>query len=242
MYADLDKRNKRRRERYHERIQDVRYTCQCCGIEYHPKDKRRDKYCTRECSDKQKAIDKIAKVEHKEELKNINFCIHCGLVHGTSRTSYCSDKCRIEAGRIKSRDYQRAIRGLDYKTVECKCCGKQFMQTIDKSKVYCSEECAKTYANAEYRHTRKRRIKQNGRADQGINLRRLIRKDNNLCHICGMPCDDSAFHITTEGHFITGDNYPSVDHVIPLSKGGTHTHNNVKLAHFKCNRDKSDSI
>lgn len=33
----------------------------------------------------------------------------------------------------------------------------------------------------------------------------------------------------------------TVDHVIPISKGGTHTWDNVKPAHYKCNIDKADN-
>ena len=242
MYTDIEKRRAKNLEYYHKRRSKVTYICQHCGNEYHPKEKNRDKYCTRECSDKQKAIDKIAKVEHKEDLKSINFCVHCGLVHSTSRTSYCSDKCRIESGRIKSRNYQNTQRKSEYKTVECKCCGEQFMQEYKKSKVYCTDECRKTYINTHSKIRRRELLRLNGPIDYGISLKHLIEKDNNTCHICGMSCNNSDFHITIEGHFITGDNYPSIDHVIPVSKGGTHTHDNVKLAHFKCNSIKSNNI
>lgn len=242
MYADIEKRNERRRERYHEKIQDITYVCKFCGIEYHPKDKRRNQYCTRECADKQRAADKLKRIETEKERKSIKFCPHCGIVHGGKTQSYCSDKCRVELGRLRSRNYKREILKLNYKKSECKCCGKQFEQTLNNSKIYCSEECIKTNASSEARHKRRIRIKQNGRKDYGINLRRLIRKDNNTCHICGYSCDDSDFQITEEGYFIVGDDYPSIDHVIPLSKGGTHTHDNVKLAHFKCNYIKSDNI
>lgn len=34
----------------------------------------------------------------------------------------------------------------------------------------------------------------------------------------------------------------TIDHIIPLSKGGTHTYNNVQLAHYICNSKKSDKI
>lgn len=34
---------------------------------------------------------------------------------------------------------------------------------------------------------------------------------------------------------------PSVDHVKPLSKGGTHKHSNLKLAHVYCNAVRSSS-
>jgi 5-methylcytosine-specific restriction endonuclease McrA len=36
------------------------------------------------------------------------------------------------------------------------------------------------------------------------------------------------------------DEYGSIDHVLPVSKGGTHTWNNVRLAHRGCNMAKRD--
>lgn len=33
----------------------------------------------------------------------------------------------------------------------------------------------------------------------------------------------------------------SMDHIIPLSRGGTHTYNNVQLAHLFCNLSKKDN-
>lgn len=35
---------------------------------------------------------------------------------------------------------------------------------------------------------------------------------------------------------------PSLDHVTPLSKGGTHTHDNVQLAHLTCNVSKGNRV
>jgi len=34
----------------------------------------------------------------------------------------------------------------------------------------------------------------------------------------------------------------TIDHVVPLSKGGTHTWGNVVPAHAKCNWDKGDGV
>lgn len=36
--------------------------------------------------------------------------------------------------------------------------------------------------------------------------------------------------------------YPSIDHIIPVSHGGTHTWDNVELAHRYCNGVKSDKV
>jgi 5-methylcytosine-specific restriction endonuclease McrA len=43
------------------------------------------------------------------------------------------------------------------------------------------------------------------------------------------------------GNFITGDNYPTIDHITPISKGGTHTWDNVGLACKRCNTLKSNN-
>ncbi|MBQ1292402.1 MAG: HNH endonuclease [Clostridiales bacterium] len=38
------------------------------------------------------------------------------------------------------------------------------------------------------------------------------------------------------------DDYPSIDHIIPISKGGSHEWNNVQLLCRKCNYTKSNKI
>lgn len=35
--------------------------------------------------------------------------------------------------------------------------------------------------------------------------------------------------------------YPTIDHIIPLSKGGLHSWNNIQLAHLSCNSSKGAS-
>ena len=62
-----------------------------------------------------------------------------------------------------------------------------------------------------------------------------------VCAICGEPCD-YCDHEERDGFFIAGDNYPSVDHIVPLAKGGLHSWDNVQLAHFKCNTLKGARV
>ena len=38
----------------------------------------------------------------------------------------------------------------------------------------------------------------------------------------------------------SGPMYPSIDHIIPMSKGGGHIWSNVQVAHIICNSIKSD--
>ena len=71
--------------------------------------------------------------------------------------------------------------------------------------------------------------------DESITLASLCARDKGICQICGKPVDDTDIK---KGHIRR--NYPTLDHIVPLSKGGTHTWNNVQLAHMGCNAGKCD--
>lgn len=74
--------------------------------------------------------------------------------------------------------------------------------------------------------------------DEGVTLKKVRAKYHDVCQICGLMVDDTAI---VNGHIKRL--YPTIDHIIPLSKGGTHTWENVRLAHMSCNagkRDKND--
>lgn len=66
------------------------------------------------------------------------------------------------------------------------------------------------------------------------NSKKII-KTQEVCGICGRPVDKSL-------------RYPnpmaaSVDHIIPISRGGHPSDiNNLQLAHWICNRQKSDKL
>lgn len=86
-------------------------------------------------------------------------------------------------------------------------------------------------------HYRKRMLNYNLTAEyeEGITLKRVRAKYNDVCQICGLLVDDSAIE---NGHIKRL--YPTIDHIIPLSKGGSHTWDNVRLAHMSCNAGKCD--
>lgn len=53
-------------------------------------------------------------------------------------------------------------------------------------------------------------------------------RQTNLCGICGQP--------------ITSMKDASIDHIVPVSKGGSDSLKNMRLAHVRCNRLRGDSI
>ena len=65
--------------------------------------------------------------------------------------------------------------------------------------------------------------------------RQKILKTQTVCGICGKPVDFSYRY----PHPLS----PTVDHIIPVSKGGHPSDlNNLQLAHRCCNRQKSDKL
>jgi len=68
----------------------------------------------------------------------------------------------------------------------------------------------------------------------GISLKKLIERDGLTCSICGLPCIYGGDYLS--------DLYPSIDHIVPMSKGGGHTWSNIQVAHRICNINKSNLI
>lgn len=69
--------------------------------------------------------------------------------------------------------------------------------------------------------------------DHTVKLSKLIERHNGICQICGLAVDTSDRTGNAIGRY-----YPTIDHIIPISKGGSHTWDNVQLAHMICNSMK----
>lgn len=65
--------------------------------------------------------------------------------------------------------------------------------------------------------------------------KRKIYATQNICGICGKPVDFTKKY----PHPLS----PCIDHIIPLAKGGHPSDiDNLQLAHWTCNRQKSDKL
>lgn len=70
------------------------------------------------------------------------------------------------------------------------------------------------------------RAKQNGlEYDASVTLAKVFKSYRGLCGICG--------------HWVQ-PRYASMDHIIPMIRGGTHTFDNIQLTHLRCNLQKGD--
>lgn len=147
-----------------------------------------------------------------------------------------------EAVSIKRRQKMLAVEkaklirmAKNAKQLEMKVCPVCNGLFVRKGK-YCSDKCADRVHNRTKEHLRRVRINC-AEQNRDITLEKLFRRDNGVCYLCGKLCDWND-KIVRDETVICGNNYPSIDHVIPLARGGAHTWNNVRLAHRICNSIK----
>ena len=65
----------------------------------------------------------------------------------------------------------------------------------------------------------------------GMSVNELAARDGTDCGICGEPVDMGARYPNPSG--------PSVDHVLPVARGGSDDPANLQLSHLRCNHVKS---
>lgn len=113
----------------------------------------------------------------------------------------------------------------------CPQCGQLVPMGLAK-RIYCSRRCNK--ANARKAWKEKRRVQLSGGRYQRFTRREIFRRDRFTCMLCLRPLamNASAPHPDS----------PTLDHRIPLSRGGSHSRQNVQAAHFHCNSLKSDKF
>lgn len=129
--------------------------------------------------------------------------------------------------------------GQDFKQMSITLCPVCGCMIFGRRKKYCSQKCSDTVRNAVTKDKRIKKMKA-GRRD-AITLKQVYELEEGICYICGKKCDFEDYE-RRDGAFIAGNYYPSVEHIVPLSKGGTHTWDNVRLAHRICNTLKGAKV
>jgi hypothetical protein len=151
-------------------------------------------------------------------------------------TRYCSPKCAawdrhgFPSTPVPSCHPSRSCvvpRGHASRRGRCLRCAEDFTISAP-GHVYCSGVC-KERARSSRRDARER-----GSFVSAVSPQQVYARDQWSCHLCGQPlqCDEQVPHPLA----------PTIDHVIPLARGGTHEPSNVRAAHFLCNSTKRDRI
>lgn len=238
-------------------------TCKQCGKEFiKKKNGAKVKYCSDKCyKDYRREYNRIRMREANPPKPDVvKECEWCGQAYtvparNASQSRYCSNECKqayyghkpmeeylkeLERQKEETARIKEAERKARIKTKVCTECGETF-ETIRPNQLTCSKECSRLRRNRLSWQINQERYNDTNLIDKDITVKVLYKRDKGICYICGGKCDFKD-HTQINGHFTAGPNYPSIDHIIPIARGGMHAWDNVKLAHHCCNSMKSDVL
>jgi len=102
---------------------------------------------------------------------------------------------------------------------------------------YCSKRCKTRESKRRHgRRSDRSRARRHGALYEPINRYKVFERDGWVCQICGEDTDRDA---VPRGPIQT-PLAPTIDHIIPMGRGGDHLYSNVQCACFECNWIKGD--
>lgn len=142
-------------------------------------------------------------------------CGWCGTTIRTNGTLWCSELCRQS-------QYRPTETTINY--AECAECGATFIRRAGQLGRFCSLRCRRKP------HKRHRRRLLGDVDKESVALREIAERDGWRCHLCGKKVPDRPWSADPLD--------PTLDHLIPVSAGGSHTRDNLALAHNRCNYER----
>jgi hypothetical protein len=178
--------------------------------------------CLREDARKRKGL---------QALERTTNCSGCGVSFETTYTKaqFCSRDCKDVAHKA---ELSKALHAAKPPRV-CMWCGDSLTQEMRSDAKFCSADCN----SRAHRTTRKyrRRLGESGvrpRKQPLINFAQIAGRDHWRCGLCGGAVSKKREHPDPLA--------PSIDHIVPLSKGGDNEPANLQLTHLRCNLSKRD--
>lgn len=170
----------------------------------------------------------------QRQVESARPCPHCGALMLNPRRIQCGDEpCRLRAVAARMRAWQRdyqAEHGLWYRgkyPTSQRAASLRRRQRVGHWRELYPEKAA-TY------DARRRALVSEARVGEVFAPDEIHARDGWTCLLCREPID--------QGIAWPHPKSPSIDHVIPLSRGGVHTRSNVQSAHLGCNSSKGDRL
>jgi 5-methylcytosine-specific restriction endonuclease McrA len=198
----------------------------------------------------QREKERLDKIKPKVRKVYLKICIITGKPFvGNSSKSYYDKTCGITGDYKTTLNLALSIRRNGNKH-KCDNCNKEYTlferggcrvnpqsKTLTK---YCSKECKKTLTEQvkkeeKARTSQTRRARKKSVISEPIWRKKVFERDNYKCYICGCK-------VYLHKQLTFAKDKATLDHIIPLSKGGSHTYGNIKTACGLCNSYKCDSI
>lgn len=206
--------------------------CAHCNSDFERKARgRAPRFCTEHCrymAQRDKQLEKYHMSKERGRAWKIAYrqCVVCGKTfcgrkRWAGRVVTCSAACLAE---LRSRNSKsQTIRHQR----TCRHCGELFIGKTHNA-VFCTSQCFSSYYRSA-RIVRKRQVD-----SEYVSVKVLHNRDGGRCRLCGRL-------VSLSKHW-PDPKSASIDHIIPLSKGGDDTYRNTQLAHLGCNSRKRDSV
>lgn len=117
---------------------------------------------------------------------------------------------------------------------DCAHCGMRFMGNKKQVK-YCSRTCADADRNrANWKYLTARRARLRDAFVESFDRLEIFERDEWMCGICGCAIDPSVEWPDPQS--------ASLDHILPIARGGTHSRANAQASHLTCNVRKGVAV
>lgn len=175
-------------------------------------------------------------------------CQRCGCSYVRNRqTKYCSKECMTTKSSEQRNKLKRCqdchiviengIRcamcrrpRIIPKCAICAECKLSFV--VGTRRRFCSEKCYKRYDSRIWTSKHRRRARHYGvDYDSSVTLQKALEHFGRICYLCDELIMGRADSRDPEQAVL--------EHIIPMAAGGTHTWNNVNVAHRRCNDIKA---
>lgn len=223
--------------------------CKGCRVDIPSERPPQTRYCSTECQLRSRTSDQRArsqsawlarrKVPERHRLAGRR-CAHCRKSFRPKKRStaeYCTSVCSRAAWQ-KRRQAERRTQLCAERP--CAFCGVPF-KPIRYTARTCSDRCAVRIwhrahpdRESQYVQSRRARILGNGTREV-VNPERVFQRDGWRCGICRQPTPRELIGSRSPHR-------PTLDHVVPLSRGGSHTYANVQCACARCNFVKGSRL
>lgn len=189
-------------------------------------DRKRNKHCSYECA--------MKAVAHQKLVAN-------AAKAGVPLEQWVEDRPyrngRLTRHQRGQRKLDKAAKGTAGRTIwvdrSCKVCSNHFLTQSSATGTCCSAIC--TAANKRSKRVdagARRRARKRGAYVRPVKRLAIFKRDKYRCHICKK--------LTNPKKCVPHPKAPTIDHIIPLAKGGTHEPANVATSCFQCNCLKRD--
>ena len=216
-------------------------SCAGCGetIVPGPRERNKRKWCSETCrvkAHRRKNPEYAARVNEKARLraqairdaKPKTLCANCGAELKSSRGRYCPS---LECQKVRKRVYRERQAEVAPECSEPGCCRPSLGRGLcgsHYSTVWRRENPERALAKQHRRRARKLDA-----FVEDVDISVVLDRDGWECGICGSPIPRHAVWPDLE--------YRTLDHIVPLAKGGEHSYANIQAAHLSCNSSKRDT-